>query len=136
MEYPLTREALKSSISSYNVGTLEDMYALNLFDFGIYLELVPDEEEKAQLEQNIQVALQTQSINLEDAIEIRQVNNLKLANQVLKIKRKEKQAQDQAAQQANIQAQAQANAEAAERAAMAEMQKQQALAQTELQNRS
>ena len=133
LEYPLTREALKSSISSYNVGTLEDMYALNLFDFGIYLELVPDEEEKAQLEQNIQVALQTQSINLEDAIEIRQVNNLKLANQVLKIKRKEKQAQDQAAQQANIQAQAQANAETAERAAMAEMQKQQALAQTELQ---
>ncbi len=133
LEYPLTREALRSSISSYNVGTLEDMYDLNLFEFGIFLELVPDEEEKAQLEQNIQIALKTQSINLEDAIEIRQINNLKLANQVLKVKRKEKAAADQKAQQANIQAQANANAEASERAALAEMQKQQALAQTELQ---
>ena len=59
LEYPLTKEALKSSISSYNVGTLEDMYSLNMFEFGIYLELVPDEEEKAQLEQNIQMALQS-----------------------------------------------------------------------------
>ena len=133
LEYPLTKEALNSSISSYNVGTLEDMYQLNLYEFGIYLELVPDEEEKQQLEQNIQVALQSGSIYLEDAIEIRQIHNLKLANQVLKIKRKKKQLADQQAQQANIQAQAQANAEASERSALAEMQKQQALAQTELQ---
>ncbi len=133
LEYPLTREALKSSISSYNVGTLEDMYKLNLFEFGIYLDLIPDEEEKAQLENNIQIALKTSSINLEDAIEIRQINNLKLANQVLKILRKKKAQQDQAAQQANIQAQANANAEASERSALAEMQKQQALAETTLQ---
>ena len=133
LEYPLTKEALNSSISSYNVGTLEDMYQLNLYEFGIYLELVPDEEEKQQLEQNIQVALQNGSIHLEDAIEIRQIHNLKLANQVLKIKRKKKQLADQQAQQANIQAQAQANAEASERSALAEMQKQQALAETELQ---
>tara|TARA_R110000824_G_scaffold20163_2_gene76556 strand:+ start:1062 stop:3467 length:2406 start_codon:yes stop_codon:yes gene_type:complete len=133
LEYPLTREALRSSISSYNVGTLEDMYKLNLFEFGIYLEMVPDEEQKQILEQNIQVALKTQSINLEDAIEIREVRNLKLANQVLKIKRRKKSEQDQAASQANIQAQANANAEASERSALAEMQKQQALAETTLQ---
>jgi len=133
LEYPLTKEALRSSISSYNVGTLEDMYKLNLFEFGIYLEMVPDEEQKQVLEQNIQVALKTQSINLEDAIEIREVRNLKLANQVLKIKRRKKAEQDQAASQANIQAQANANAEASERSALAEMQKQQALAETTLQ---
>ena len=133
LEYPLTREALSSSISSFNVGTLEDMYNLNLFEFGIYLELAPDEEEKAQLENSIQISLQNQSINLEDAIEIREIKNLKLANQVLKIKRKQKQAADQLLAQQNIQAQANANAEAAERAALAEMQKQQALAETTLQ---
>ena len=110
LEFPLTKEALKSSISSYNVGTLEDMQNLNMFEFGIFLELVPDEEEKAQLEQNIQVALQSQSINLEDAIEIRDIKNLKLANQYIKIKRKQKAAEDQQKSQANIQAQAQANA--------------------------
>ena len=133
LEYPLTKEALKASISSYNVGTLEEMYNLNLFEFGIYLELIPDEEEKAMLEQNIQIALKTQQITLDDAIDIREIRNLKLANEVLKVKGKQKQKQDQAAKQANIQAQAEANAVQAERSAMAEMQKQQALADTELQ---
>ena len=133
LEFPLTKEALKNSISSYNVGTLEDMYQLNMFEFGIYLDLVPDEEEKAQLENNIQAALKTNTIHLEDAVEIRDIKNLKLANQFLKLKRKQKAAEDQKAQQANIQAQANANAEASERSAAAEMQKQQALADTTLQ---
>jgi len=133
LEFPLTKEALKSSISSFNVGTLEDMYHLNLFDFGIFLDLEPDEEQKAQLEQNIQMALQQQSINLEDVIEIRNIRNLKLANQYLKLKRKQKQKEDQERSEANIQAQAQANAQTAEKAAMAEVQKQQAIAQTTLQ---
>ena len=133
LEYDLTKESLRSSISSYNVGTLEDLYNLNMFDFGIFLELKPDEEEKAQLEQNIQVALQSGQIFLEDAIDIRNVNNIKLANQLLKFRRKKKQQQDQQAQQANIQAQAQANAQASEAAAVAEVQKQEALASTQIQ---
>ncbi len=133
LEFELTNEALKSSISSYNVGTLEDIFNLHLYDFGIYLDLVPDEEEKAMLEQNIQMALQKQSITLEDAIDIRQINNLKLANQLLKVRRKKKAAEDQANQERMIKAQADANAEASERAAMAEVQKQEATANTELQ---
>ena len=133
LEYPLTKQALKSSISSFNVGTLQEMSTLNLFEFGIYLELTPDEEEKAQLEQNIQASIQQGSIDLEDAIEIREIRNLKLANQVLKFKRKKKAQQDQANQQAQIKAQADAQAETAERTAMAEVQKRQAIADTELQ---
>jgi len=133
LEFNLTNEALKSSISSYNVGTLEDIFNLHLYDFGIYLDLVPDEEEKAMLEQNIQMALQQQSITLEDAIDVRQVNNLKLANQLLKVRRQKKSAADQAAQERMIKAQAEANAETTERAAMAEVQKQEATANTELQ---
>ena len=102
---------------------------LQLHDFGIYLELEPEEEEKALLEQNIQVALQTQAIALSDAIDIRQIKNIKLANQFLKLRQKQKIKREQEQQQANIQAQAQANAEASEKAAMAEVQKQQALTQ-------
>ena len=132
IEFDLTREALINSISSYNVGTLSELSEIHLYDFGIFLELEPDEEEKAQLEANIQMALQQQSINLEDAIDVRQVNNLKLANQLLKLKRKEKQQADQQAQQANIQAQAQANAQAAEAAALAETQKQQILTEQKI----
>ncbi len=133
LDFALTAESLTNAISRFNTGSLEEMKNLNLFDFGIYLELEPDEEEKAVLEQNIQMALQQQSINLEDAIDIRQVKNLKLANQLLKLKRKQKQQHDQQQQQANIQAQAQANAQATEQSAMYEVQKQEALAQKELQ---
>ncbi len=131
--FPLTANSLKESISVFNVQTLKEIDSLNLHDFGIFLELEPDDEEKAQLEQNIQIALQNQGIDLEDAIDIRQIKNLKLANQMLKLKRKQKQERDQANQQQMIQAQAQANMQQSEQAAMNEVEKQQALAQTEIQ---
>tara|TARA_R100000654_G_scaffold8990_5_gene20898 strand:- start:860 stop:2956 length:2097 start_codon:yes stop_codon:yes gene_type:complete len=131
--FPLTKESLKSSISKYNVGTLEELATVNMHDFGIFLELEPDEEQKQVLEANIQIALKANQIDLEDAIDIRQINNLKLANQMLKKRRREKQEKDQQAQMDNIQAQAQANAEAAEKAAMAESQKQQILTEQKIQ---
>ena len=133
LEFPFTRQALENSISRYNVATLDELSDLNIHDFGIFLELEPDEEEKQVLEQNIQIALKTGGIDLEDAIDLREINNIKLANQMLKQRRKAKQKRDQQAAQANIQAQAQANAESSEKAALAEMQKQQALAETEVQ---
>ena len=124
LEFPLTRSALQNSISTYNIKTLDEIINLNLHDFGIFLELEPDEEEQAQLEANIQVALQQGGIDLEDAIDLRNIKNLKLANQMLKIKRKAKAKQDQANQQANIAAQGQSQADTAEKTAMAEVQKQ------------
>jgi hypothetical protein len=129
LDFELTSNALANSVSTFNLETLKEIKNLNLHDFGIYLELEPDEEEKAQLESNIQIALQSGGIDLEDAIDIRQIKNLKLANELLKLKRKKKQAAMEAAQLNNIQAQAQANAETAEKAAFAEVQKQQALTQ-------
>jgi hypothetical protein len=131
--FPMTKQSLMSSISRYNVGTLEELSTLNMHDFGIFLELEPDEEQKQTLEQNIQIALQAGQIDLEDAIDIREVANLKLANQMLKKRRKDKAARDQQAQQANIQAQAQANAQLAEQTAMAEAQKQQILTEQKMQ---
>jgi hypothetical protein len=133
IEYSPTRESFIKSLGKFNVATLAEMSSLHLHDFGIFLELAPDEEEKQRLENNIQMALQQNSINLEDAIDIREVRNIKLANQLLKIRRKAKQLQDQQIAQQNIQAQAQANAAAAERASAAEMQKQQALNESKAQ---
>ena len=133
IEFALTNNALQSGIGKFNVATLTEITDLHLYDFGLYLDLEPDDEERAMLEQNIQMALQQQQIYLEDAIDLREIRNIQLANQVLKYRRIKKQEQDQKAQQAQIQAQAQANAEAAEKAAMAEVQKQEALAQTEIQ---
>ena len=133
LNYPLTLNSLKSSISTYNVGTLQEIQNLNIHDFGIYLELEPEDEEKAQLEQNIQMALQQGGIDLEDAIDIRQISNLKLANNVLKQRRRRKQAQEQKNQQANIQAQADAQASSAEKVAMSEVQKQEAISGSKVQ---
>jgi len=130
LQFPLTKQALIGSINSFNVATLSEIDDLHLHEFGIFLELEPEEEEKAQLEKSIQIALQTQSISLADAIDVRQIQNIKLANEVIKSRQRKKAEQEQAAQMANIQAQAQANAESAEKAAVAEVQKQQALAQT------
>jgi len=133
LQFPLTKEALLSSINTFNVKTLEEIASLDIHNFGIFLELEPDAEEKALLEQNIQVSLQQNSINLEDAIDIREIRNIKLANQVLKLRRTKRTEQQQAAQLANIQAQGQSNAQASEAAALAEVQKQQALAETKVQ---
>ena len=124
---PLTLNSLKSSISTYNVATLSEIQNLPLHDFGIYLELEPEEEEKAMLEQNIQMSIQQGGIDLEDAIDIRRIRNLKLANDVLKQKRKEKIQRQQQQQMQVAQAQEQAKAQAAQAIAQAEMQKQQAL---------
>jgi len=132
IEFALTEEALKNSISTWSVGQLADTSQIHMADFGIYFDLIPDEREKEQLEANIQAALSSGSINLEDAIDIRSINNLKLANQMIKLKRKKAAEAAQAAQQANIQAQAQANAQASEAAALAEVQKQQAILDTKL----
>ena len=131
--FPMTKQSLMQSISRYNVGTLKELSNLNIHDFGIFIELEPDEEQKQMLEQNIQIALKAGQIDLEDAIDIREVRNLKLANQMLKKRRKDKAARDQQAQQANIQAQAQANAQLAEKTALAETQKQQILTEQKLQ---
>tara|TARA_R110002012_G_scaffold6911_4_gene32908 strand:- start:1291 stop:3681 length:2391 start_codon:yes stop_codon:yes gene_type:complete len=130
IEYSPTRDAFIQSIGAHNVATLREMTQLHLYDFGIFIELAPDEEEKAILEQNIQVALGQQNIELEDAIDLRDIKNVKLANQLLKIKRKKKIQRDQQIQQENMQAQAQANAQQTQAAAQAEIQKQQSLAQT------
>ena len=133
IEYSPTKEAFIQSIGVHNIATLEEMSELHLYDFGIFIELMPDEEEKAMLENNIQMSLQQQTIDLEDAIDIREISSVKLANQVLKIRRSKKIEQDQLMKQQNIQAQAQANAQQQQAAAQMEVQKQQAVTQSDAQ---
>ena len=133
LEYSNTAAAFISGIGKFNVATLKEIDNLHLHDFGIYLELMPDEEEKQLLENNIQVALQRDQIYLEDAIDIREIKNIKLANQLLKVRRKRKAAEDRAMQMENIQAQSESNARAAQASAAAEMQKEQALTESKSQ---
>jgi len=133
IEYSTLSESLIRSIGQVNAGIIDEVKDLYLHDFGIFLELAPDEEEKQLLENNIQVALSRDQIFLEDAIDIRDVKNIKLANQLLKLKRKNKMAQDRLTQMENIQAQSQSNAQAAQAAAAADVQKQQAITESKVQ---
>ena len=133
IEFHPAKESFIQKVGGFNVGILEDLTELHLHDFGIVLELSPDEEQEQMLENNIQTALSAGLIDLEDAIDIREIKNLKLANQMLKLRRKKKLERDQAMQQQNMQAQAQANAQAQQAAAQAEVQKDQAMFQTKAQ---
>ena len=91
LEYADFKDDFVNKIGKYNVSILNDISDLYIYDFGIFIEVSPDEEQKAQLEANIQMALSKGDINLEDAIDIRELRNIKLANQLLKMKRVKKQ---------------------------------------------
>ena len=133
IEYSPAKEAFIQSIGGRNLSTLEELSEMHLYDFGIFLNLMPDEEEKMMLENNIQAALQQGGIELEDAIDLREIKNIKLANQLLKIRRSKKQEKDRQLQLENIQAQADSNTKAAQAASQAEIQKNQALDQSKAQ---
>jgi hypothetical protein len=120
-------------VGAHNVATLKEMKDLHLYDFGIFIELMPDEEEKQMLENNLQMALQQQLIELADAIDLREIKNIKLANQLLKIRREKKLEKDQQLQERNMQMQSQTNQQATQAKAQADMQANQQKIEGEIQ---
>jgi len=133
IEYADFREEFVNQVGKFNVGILEEISQLYLSDFGIFIEVTPDEEQEKLLEQNIQMALSKNDINLEDAIDIREIRNIKLANQMLKVRRKAKQDQEQQNKQAAAQQQAQINQQSQQMAAQMAMQKLQMETQASMQ---
>ena len=133
LEYADFKDEFINKIGKYNVSILDDINELYLYDFGIFIEVSPDEEQKSMLEQNIQMALSKGDINLEDAIDIREIRNIKLGNQLLKVKRKAKQDREEkmAMQAQAIQAQQQMQSQ--QMAAQTSMQKMQAESQAKMQ---
>ena len=135
LEYSDFAEEFAMQIGKYNVAILEDIKELYLHEFGIFIELAPDEEQKQMLEANIQVSLQQQTIDLEDAIDIRMVNNIKLANELLKLKRRKRMEQKQKDQEMQFQMQMQSNIQSQQAAAESKAQLVQLEAQSKIQLR-
>jgi hypothetical protein len=133
LEYADFKDDFVNKIGKYNVSILNEISDLYIYDFGIFIEVSPDEEQQAQLEQNIQMALQKQDINLEDAIDIRELKNIKLANQLLKVKRVQKEEKELKKQKELQQNQAPLNMQSQQMAAETAMQKQQAEIQGKMQ---
>lgn len=123
LEYADFKDDFANKIGKYNVSILNEISDLYIYDFGIFIEVAPDEEQKAQLEQNIQMALSKGDINLEDAIDIREIKNIKLANQLLKVKRSAKQEREEKMQMQQQQMQAQIQQQSQQMAAQTAMQK-------------
>jgi len=135
LEYSDFAEEFAMQIGKYNVAILDDIKDLYLHDFGIFIELAPDEEQKQMLEANIQVSLQQQTIDLEDAIDIRMINNIKLANELLKLKRRKRMEQKQKDQEMQFQMQMQSNIQSQQAAAESKAQLVQLEAQSKIQLR-
>jgi hypothetical protein len=133
LEYADFRDDFANKIGKYNVSILNEIKDLYVYDFGIFIDISPDEEEKAQLEQNIQVALSKGDINLEDAIDIREIKNLKLANQLLKLKRVKKEEKEQQRLMQTQAIQAQQQVQIQQMAAQTAMQKIQLETQSKMQ---
>lgn len=117
LKYADFRDEFAMQIGNYNLAILDDIKNLYLHSFGVFIELAPDEEEKQLVEQNIQIALSRDQIDLEDAIDIRTINNLKLANELLKVKRRKKMEAAQKSQEMQMQMQMQTNIQSQQAAA-------------------
>ena len=133
LEYADFKDEFINKIGKYNVSILDDINDLYIYDFGIFIEISPDEEQKSMLEQNIQMALSKGDINLEDAIDIREIRNIKLANQLLKVKRKAKQEREEKMAATSQAAQAQQQMQSQQLASQSAMQKIQAESQAKMQ---
>jgi len=133
LEYADFKDDFANKIGKYNVSILSEISDLYIYDFGIFIEVSPDEEQKAQLEANIQIALSKGDINLEDAIDIREIKNLKLANQLLKMKRIKKQDREEKMDMQKQAMVAQQQLKSQELAGQVAMQKLQAEAQSKMQ---
>lgn len=132
IKYSDSEEDLIDAIGAVNVGILDEIKDLPLHKFGIFIEVEPDAEEKQYLENNIQAAVAQGHIYLDDASYIREIKNVKLANQILRIRRKKKTEEEHKRSMESLAQQSEQQAKASEVTIQAEIQKEQVIAQMKM----
>lgn len=123
----------ENAIGKENMEVLSSFRNLSMYNFGVTVVKEMEEVEKEYLEANIQNALATKEIDLEDAIAIRNMKDVNQAERLLIVRRKKRMAMNQKMAQENMQAQAQANAQAQQAASQGRMQEMQLESQLEAQ---
>jgi len=123
----------ENAIGKTNMGVLSSFNELPMYNFGVQVVKDMEDQEKAYLEQNIQMSLQQKELDIEDAIAIRNMKDVNQAERLLVARRKKrmKRMQEQAMQ--NSQMQAQIQQQSAQATSQAKMQEMQAQAQIEAQ---
>ena len=122
-----------NALGDENMKVLASFSELPMYNFGVKVVKDMEDQEKAYLEQNIQISLQQKELDIEDAIAIRSMKDVNQAEQLLVVKRKKRMQRLQEQAMQNSQAQAQAQAQATQVQAQMEMQKMQMEAQIETQ---
>jgi len=117
IEFHYTEKDLQRRLGSDNLDVIKSIKSIPLRDFATYIELSPDDEQKERLEANIQQEMVNGTLWIEDAIDIRGISNIKLANQVLKLKKKKRLEAMQQQKQSDMEMQTQSNVDSANAAA-------------------
>lgn len=130
--YSDLKQTYINAVGKINVKILEAIKQYHLHDLGINISLRPDAQEKQFLEQNIAQALAKDLITLDDAIDIRNIDNIKLANELLKTRRIRRHKEKLQHEKEMESHRAEGQAMVAERASQAKMQELQFKTQSDL----
>lgn len=123
----------ENAIGKENMSVLSSFSELPMYNFGVQVVKEMEDQDRAYLEQNIQMSLQQKELDIEDAIAIRNMKDVNQAERLLVVRRKKRMAKQQEMAMQNSQMQAQQAQQAAQAASQAKMQEMQMGAQLEAQ---
>ena len=126
-------EAYSNAVGKENMGVVTSFEDLPMYNFGVTVRKNMDDRERQFLEQSIQVSLQQQQIDLEDAMAVRDLRDVEQAERLLAVRRAKKTQNQQKMAQQNSQMQAEQAQQAAVSSAQAKQQQLQMEAQLEMQ---
>tara|TARA_R110000796_G_scaffold123892_6_gene238326 strand:+ start:60 stop:1196 length:1137 start_codon:yes stop_codon:yes gene_type:complete len=122
-----------NAIGEENMNVLSSFKDLSMYNFGVQVVKEMEDEDRQYLEQNIQMALQQQQIDLEDAMSVRGLKDVNQAERLLIIRRKKRMGEQQMMAQQNSEQQAQQASQASQQASQSRMQELQGKSQLDQQ---
>lgn len=126
-------QVYENAVGKENMSVLSSFNDLPMYNFGVQVVKEMEDQDRAYLEQNIQISLQQKELDIEDAIAIRSMKDVNQAERLLVIRRKKRMAAKQQMAQQNSQQQAQIQQASAQATSQAKMQELQMEAQLESQ---
>lgn len=83
-----TKPIIENILGEYTTDMIREVANIKNYQFIVNVDLKPTDEERRELMQSLADALQTGSISIEDKIDIEEIENIRLAKQVIKLRQK------------------------------------------------